>query len=244
MTQFHPDINWLVDFSSGSMPLANALCVSAHLEYCGRCRQRVAELNALGGSLMKNGAGSTAGPVVAAEEPVSASILDAVFSAIDACENQTGEVPVAAAQTPAPRAVKDSSGATGGKLPSCLDKLLPQGIDKLNWQKLGSGLKVARLGAGDEKCEVALHRLSAGGGVANHDHRGEEVTVVLQGSFSDRRGLYLPGDFIVMGQGDQHRPIASKDMDCLCLASVEAPICFTGPFARMLNPFLRVQPGA
>ncbi|MBT8139338.1 MAG: ChrR family anti-sigma-E factor [Gammaproteobacteria bacterium] len=253
MAQFHPNINWLVDYSSGTLTLANALCVSAHLEFCGSCRQRVAELNALGGSLMqKQAEGSAQGfgqhpPAAFASTPDDA-LLQGVFEKIDAQARAAATTatadnadPVVAPNTSSSPA-EDASDALG--LPTCVRKLVPGGFDSLQWRKLGSTLSVARLGAGDQAREVSLHRLRAGGGVPNHDHRGEEVTVVLKGSFSDQRGLYLPGDFMLMGEGDSHRPTASKDMDCLCLSSVEAPIRFTGPLSRLMNPFMSVQTGA
>lgn len=237
MAQFHPDIHWLVDYSSGTLPLANTLCVSAHLEYCPRCRQRVAELNALGGALLK---ADSSPPSQQEQTEVSGSLLDAVFDKIDALDSDGDDAQPVTATPKRPPTLTDSGAA---QLPRCLHSLLPGGVDKLDWRKLGASLNVARLGAGDPQREVSLHRMKAGGGVANHDHRGLEVTVVLQGSFSDQRGLYLPGDFLVMDSGDRHRPQASEDMDCLCLSAVEAPIRFTGPVARVLNPFLKIRPG-
>lgn len=247
MAQFHPNIHWLIDYSSGTLTLANALCVNAHLEFCGACRQRVAELNALGGSLMQKQAASEAQAVdqqAAADADNSANdtLLQGVFEQIDAQARAQTSTMVAAAD-PAPQVqLKGDNNAHG--LPACVRKLVPGGVDALRWRRLGPTLSVARLGAGDEAREVSLHRLRAGGGVPNHDHRGEEVTVVLEGSFSDQRGLYLPGDFMLMGEGDRHHPTASKDMDCLCLSSVQAPIRFTGPLSRLMNPFLSVQTGA
>ena len=133
--------------------------------------------------------------------------------------------------------------ASNSPLPSCLSSLLPAGDTKqLDWKRLSTSLKVARLPAGDPKREIALHKIKPGGSVANHDHRGREVTVVLTGSFSDQNGLYLPGDFLVKEPGEAHRPMASEDTECICLSVMDAPVKFTGVVSRLINPFLRIKP--
>ena len=126
----------------------------------------------------------------------------------------------------------DSSG-----VPSCLKKLIPNGFDKLKWKSFGKSLRISHLETGDSQREVALHRISPGAKIANHDHRGQEITVVLKGSFSDEEGLYMPGDFIVKKSGEKHKPIVSKDSECICLTVSDGPIKLTGFFARFLNPF-------
>ena len=75
-----------------------------------------------------------------------------------------------------------------------------------------------------------------------HGHAGSEITVVLQGSFSDQDGRYAQGDFLVRGPGDEHRPVAAADSDCLCLAVLDAPIRLGGLLGRLANPFLRIHP--
>ena len=46
-----------------------------------------------------------------------------------------------------------------------------------------------RLFTGQNKYEVALHQICAGGKTPKHDHNGTEYTVVLQGRFSDERSV-------------------------------------------------------
>ena len=268
MPQLHPDIHWLIDYAAGSLPLSHALCVAAHIEHCMICRHKARELSAIGGSLISLGqenvlddedALSIDSLTVNEASPLSDELVDSVWAAIDECD------PGEAGLQPAPKqaanlATELSSGLNETPLPTCVQKLLPgnsdsnpnsnsdnnpdSNLEKLNWKKLGRSLSVTQLACGDTKREVALHRLRPGRGVANHDHRGQEVTVVLRGSFSDQQGLYLPGDFLVMQAGQAHQPIASGDMECICLSVVDAPIKFTGPLNRLLNPFLKIHPAA
>jgi putative transcriptional regulator len=101
---------------------------------------------------------------------------------------------------------------------------------------------MARLQTGQKEFEVALHRIKAGGSVAKHDHGGTEITLVLDGSFSDENGIYHEGDFLVREAGETHRPLASRDAPCICLSVVAAPVRMTGTFTRLLNPFLAFKP--
>lgn len=72
-----------------------------------------------------------------------------------------------------------------------------------------------------------------------HDHQGEEITVILKGSFSDLDDQYHVGDFIVRRPGEKHQPVASQDEDCLCLYTLEAPLTMTNWFYRLLQPLIR-----
>ena len=56
------------------------------------------------------------------------------------------------------------------------------------------------------------------------NNKGDEITVILRGSFSDREDKYAVGDFIVRTRRETHRPVASQDQDCLCLTTLDEPI--------------------
>jgi putative transcriptional regulator len=126
-------------------------------------------------------------------------------------------------------------------VPKVIAKLLPRD-GKLKWQRISSSLKTARLQTGQSQYEVAFQRISSGGKVVEHDHRGLEVTMVLCGSFSDEDGVYNQGDFLVRNPGEVHRPTATQNQDCLCISVVEAPVKVTGFFGKLVNPFLSFRP--
>jgi putative transcriptional regulator len=75
----------------------------------------------------------------------------------------------------------------------------------------------------------------------HHEHRGDEITVVLQGSFSDQEDNYHVGDFIVRTKGEKHRPVAAQHEDCLCLSTLDAPIRMSNWFLRMIMPVLTAR---
>ncbi len=214
--QFHPDQFLLNDYVAGSLPGAVALPLAVHLEYCPQCRGESHQLEELGACIFDE-----LDPV-----PVSDEAFERLMRRIDAGSDT---VPAHGAV-----AVQDA-------LPRALHRLVPEGLDALDWRRIGS-LRSSRLAFGDSHREVALQHISAGGKVLEHGHRGSEFTVVLRGSFSDQEGCYRAGDFLFRGPEDVHRPVAAQDSDCLCLAVLDAPLRFGGWVGRIANPFLKIHP--
>ncbi len=225
MTQHCPDSQWLTEYVAGSLSESQALCVSTHLNFCETCRSQAAELNTVGALVFDN-------------QAPSASVDPAMFDQImNRIENPIHtEQPALSAR---PGALEPLSAVE--KLPLAIGKLMPEGMDNLRWKKLGKHIRVANLDRLDEQRDISLHKLMPGGTVAEHDHHGEEITVVLCGSFSDQDGVYRAGDFIVRKPGETHRPMVTDDEECICLSVCDAPVKFTGMFTRLLNPLVAYQ---
>ena len=221
MTHYHPDQFLLNDYVAGSLPGAVALPIAVHLEYCAQCREEGAQLSRLGAELF-----SELDPV-----PVGDDAFARLLERLDG----KGAVPMTPLAPQRPARTRDG-------LPRALRSLVPTGVEDLDWKRISASLRASRLGFGDPQREVALHHIRAGGKVLAHGHAGSEITVVLQGSFSDQDGRYAQGDFLVRGPGDEHRPVAAADSDCLCLAVLDAPIRLGGLLGRLANPFLRIHP--
>lgn len=220
MVKYHPDVRYLTDYSAGSLPQAQALCVATHLHYCNSCKARVRELNELGTALFTR------------QQPVAVetSAFDKLLARIDADGNHTPEPQIRVAERQ-------------GTLPRAIAKLCKDNLDSLNWRSIGKQFRFAPLQLGDRQRETSLLHIKAGGSVPRHRHRGDEITVVLQGSFSDHEDKYNTGDFIVRTQGEIHRPVASQDEDCLCLSTLDAPIQMSNWLLRLLMPLFNQRLG-
>ena len=213
----HPNSDLLIDYASGALSPGLCVSVSSHLHFCALCRDKNEELSSLGGNLLET----------TAPAELNASALDDVLGRLD-------EI-----QPPRPftqRTLPDDE----AKLPELVKNLLPD--DGLKWKFLSPALRVARLAVGESRYELALHKIKAGGKTPAHDHNGLEITVVLQGSFSDADGIYHEGDFLIREPGDVHRPTASQNNPCICLSVSESPIKLVGPIKRLLNPLFSVTP--
>lgn len=214
MVKYHPDARFLTDYSAGSLPLAQALCVATHLHYCGSCRLRVRELTELGSLLFQ-------------QQVMPPPATDAAF---DRLLQRIGTLPAATA-TPTEPAPADPT-----VLPRPLARLARGNPENLSWRRIGKGFRYSRLDTGDTSRETSLLHIKAGGNVPHHRHAGDEITVVIKGSFSDQDDNYGVGDFIVRTEGEQHRPVASQDEDCLCLSTLDRPIVMSNLFYRLLAP--------
>ena len=219
MIHHHPSSDRLAAFSAGTLPLSEALCLSAHLEQCHQCRQQVKRLNNLGSELMHQ-----LSPAAIPDE-----LRDRVMSRIN-------ETPAEAVSDSVPNDIPTEENG----VPRCLRSLIPRGYDELNWKRLSPSIHAAKLCSDVNGSKIEMIRIQPGGQVASHNHTGEEITLVLKGSFSDEAGIYRQGDIIFRNKDDKfHRPMASQDAECICLTAVESPIQFTGFFARLFNPLIR-----
>lgn len=229
MIKHHPDHNMLTEYCAGTLDWALSLGITTHLHFCSECRNTVAQLNSIGGGLLNQ----------CPQEQVSQDVFSNLMAQIQASETTTMAVISAPVEQPLHPSITKDRMLTN--LPKVVRKLLPK--DKaLRWKSVSPNLKMARLAAGQDKYEVAFHRICSGGKVAQHDHGGLEVTIVLKGSFSDGDGIYTPGDFLVRHPGEVHRPTAAQNEDCLCFSICEAPVRVTGLLGRLINPFLSIKP--
>jgi len=107
------------------------------------------------------------------------------------------------------------------------------------WASLGTGVRQSILSAGREG-SVRLLYIPPGQAVPDHSHNGLELTLVLQGSFSDETGRFGVGDLEVADQTLEHTPIADLGAPCICLAATDAPLRFTSLIPRLLQPLFRI----
>lgn len=217
MARHHPSADLLTDYTAGTLPAAQAACVSAHLHYCDSCRRATEQLQHVGGVLFERLA-----PVA-----VSESVLDSVLARLD--EPQ----PLTFSRAPARQS----------PLPPLLLRIINGDFSELTWKRVTKSLSVSYLKTGEASHEFALYRIAAGGAIPEHDHGGSEMTLVLSGGFADDRGAYHPGDFVCRAAGDSHAPVAIDGEDCICLAVLDAPLRFTRWQHRWMNPFLQLNAG-
>ena len=235
MADFHPSDNQLLEYSAGTCDWAVGLSIAAHLHYCPQCRARISELNQIGGFFLSE-------PV---SQEISSNSFSKTLSKIRHVTEHSGDERKShcASKYDFSHGMEDQhyKPNDGPSYPPVVKKLL-QSTGKLHWRQVGFAVKASRLLTGQDKYEVNLHRIRKGGTVPEHDHQGLEITIVLEGSFSDENGVYHPGDFIAKLPGEKHRPTATQDNDCLCLSVSEAPIKLSGFWGRMITPFFKISP--
>lgn len=130
---------------------------------------------------------------------------------------------------PKPQIMKDD--------PRAIIQFFGKPIDDLAYKTLLPGVRECRLDAG-EHTRAILYRIRAGQKLPEHTHDGSEVTLVLRGSFHDQSGHFKRGDIVIADEDVNHVPYADEREECVCFSVIDAPVRLTGPFGRLINPFL------
>jgi len=224
MTHYHPSVEMLTDYAAGSLPLTHALCVSTHIEHCHECQQQLRKLEILGSHLFD-------------DVPTEPRRLDHLKQSVLAKLNESD--PVSESVSKESTESKLDAFLEDYSVPKSLRQFVKKSYDQLSWTRLSPSFKIATLYNEEGGAQVALTRVKAGAHMPSHTHTGDEITLVLEGAFSDEAGIYRKGDFIQRGANHKHKPIVTKDAECICLTVLDAPIEFTGWFTRLLNPLIR-----
>jgi putative transcriptional regulator len=178
--------NLLARYVAGTLPAPVNMAVGAHLELKKDNRAFVESLETLAGEAVD----TMPGAAVSNRE----KRLDDIFS------SQAAPEPVARER---------------GMIPMALAALVPHEIDSIPWRSKMPGYKECALGVIDG-CEVNLLWIRAGRKMPAHTHEGSEITLVLDGAFSDLRGRY--------GRGD--------------IALTDAPLRLTGSYRQFFSEFI------
>lgn len=212
----HPDDDILWHYCCGAASPGAALVVRAHIETCPHCRSGLKVFEALGGALLERIEGVA----------MSDAALELALARI--------ERPAVAPARP----VK--------KLPAFLDGFaLPPSVAAAAvrgryWAAPGVWIAPIDTGETDRRIKTYLMYVKAGMIMPEHTHAGQEMTLMLKGSFTDKYGALAVGDFAVRTEEDSHSPAITADEDCLCLVMQTAPIVPKTWLGRILQPFARI----
>ncbi|WP_417718941.1 ChrR family anti-sigma-E factor [Salipiger sp.] len=111
--------------------------------------------------------------------------------------------------------------------------------DPPKWRMLGGGIRQQILSE-EEGASLRLLYIPPGRAVPEHGHNGLEMTLVLQGSFSDSEGAFARGDVETAHDEVDHQPVAGPGAPCICLAATDAPLRFASFLPRLLQPIFRI----
>jgi putative transcriptional regulator len=206
----------LLAHAAGKLAAPVALLVETHLALSPASRRCHAIYEAIGGALLEG----------IEAEPLQEAAWERISARLAQMEEKRPPL-------------QEVAGEEDILLPIPLRRFLPRGLDGLSWRTYGN-IAEADLDLGSPEHRARFFRLKAGRSVPQHTHGGQELTLVIQGSFSDKRGHYRRGDVAIADPSIDHRPRADEGEDCLCFTVTDAPLKLTGPIGRLLNPFLRV----
>ncbi len=216
---FHPGEGLLMDYASGAMGEAWGLAVASHLTLCPTCRGVNSRLESLGGCLLDSIEPGT----------MTSGCLEAVLSRLDeTIDDPSATKPAMTGSMNTPILPQPLRGYAGGD------------VDDLEWQRLGLGAYHLPIATNDDAAFARLLRIPAGRPVPQHTHQGLELTLVLDGSFSDVTGRYARGDLQEADETLEHQPHADTGVDCICLAVTDAPLRFSSLAARLVQKVIDI----
>lgn len=220
MINFHPTDDQLRQYVEGFASPAQSLMISAHVDMCQACQEKVELLNQECAEQALQGA--TDGP----------SNLDA-----DLCSAMISQI----TELPASEGIVVDTNLTKGLELDGREFMLPRALQRYakktdSWSKIVGKLWHAPVDLGPIGRADFIY-MEKGGSVPEHTHKGNELTLVINGEFEDEMHLYDSGDFIALDGRHQHTPISNADEGCLVFSIVDQPLHFTSGLARLLNPF-------
>ena len=210
----HPDIATLMAFSAGTLEEPFAAVIATHLAMSEAGRETVRRMDAIGGALLED----------EPEAELAPGALERLLGSLDAGGD---DVPAPAAE--------------GAEVPLPLRRYLPEGLAGVRWKWTGPGVATAELARGrDGRSRLLLLRVAGGRRVPEHGHGGQELTLILQGAYRDRFGVFAAGDIADHDEEVDRQPVAEPGADCICLVAVDAKLTFRGRLMRALQPLFGI----
>lgn len=208
--EHHVPDNLLIAYASGSLGHAFSLVVASHVSLCPDCRASLEAHCAVGGALLDDDSGAS----------VDQAIKSDLMRRLDDVADESAPVYGRVGPLPGPVVAE-----LGGAAP--------------RWRPLGFGVRQHIL-SNTAEGSVRLLSIPAGQSVPDHSHGGLEMTLVLQGSFSDETGRFETGDVEIADEHLEHTPVAGAGETCICLAATDAPLQFRSLVPRILQPVFRI----
>ncbi len=220
--KYHPDIELLLKYANGQLPASISVAIGIHQHECQLCQERVADIEAIGGDAIELSQSSGNECFTPMEPNQSFEKLMGDIGSLSQFEEESEYAECAVADVDRP----------------ILAQLGNRDFSKLVWKRVTPWIKKAEVPLGQDGNQIEVLKFAPNAKIPQHTHKGEEITVVLEGDFSDAEGTYHEGEFIIQDQSNEHQPVAGKD-GCICLAVTTAPLNFTGTFGPVLNWFNR-----
>lgn len=220
MIKFHPTDTQLVKFSEGGLASAESILTAAHCDMCSDCSTKVSLFTE---SLAHN----IFGREPHREQPIQ---RDFIFM----FENIVHQTCESLDLQPLESGAACTIELDGRKLN--LPPTLTRFADRLGeWSHLVGKIWQAQIDIGGGYLGHLIY-MEKGGTVPEHTHKGSEITLVLDGEFSDGLDVYRNGDFISLNDTHIHAPVSQVQNGCLVLSIIDQPLYFTSGWAKLINP--------
>jgi putative transcriptional regulator len=194
-------------YVAGNLPTPARVLVASHLELKPRSRALARGLEVMAGEELEQ------------EKPKPLSDRASRLAAI-----LGSDAPAPIVLPPQPR---------NAVFPRALREFVGFDADETPWRTRMPGFREHELGD-IEGFHVSLFWIRPGRRIPTHTHGGVELSLVLDGAFTDVHGRYGRGDISIADETVEHRPTAEMDRPCIGMAITDAPLRLTGSIPRRL----------
>ena len=206
----------LLDHAAGSLSMPMETLVACHLTVCGHCRKRADLAEAVGGSML--------------EEGESHRLLGTVEDLLARAQMNPGN------SAPSVSTFRTSPG-----VPRPLGRLLPDGLEAVDWKRLVPGIKQHNLSEQPRRNGAfKLLYLEPGVVLSAHTHNERELTYLVKGSYQDEIGRFTAGDIADLDNNDVHQPVVDTHEPCIALIATHSPVRYTGVIGKIMQPFVGI----
>ena len=221
MIKHHPKFELIQAYVNGDLPASLSMGIKIHAEMCPICQQQIAQLTEQVAEMSFENESTQVNSIKTEENTAEVS-----FDFASMIDNITNSSAIQEVIQPMSRNItfKEKS------------YQLPAVLNRIQFGKTANVGKLSRtrLQLDEEEIHSSLLHINAGGGVPEHTHKGFELTVLLDGSFSDEKGEYVKGDFIMLDASIKHNPFSEEG--CLCYTVANDALHFTQGINKLLNP--------
>ena len=213
----HLDDATLMAYAAGTLDESLSVVAASHMAFCHECARGARFADALGGMIFER----------QEETPLHDNALTNFLTRLDSPMPDVGY----RSGRSLPNHARTSS------LPRALARYLDKPLEDTTWKRIAPGLAIHELPVSPAaRGRLHLFRIAAGKAMPEHGHGGNELTLVLSGSYSDCFGRFAPGDVADLDPDANHQPIVDAGAPCTCLIATEAPARFTNLMARIFQP--------
>ncbi len=210
----------LLGYAAGLLDQAQSLIVATHLALSPQARNKVRSCEAVGGALMEK----TCSPVAMKRDSL-ARVLDKLDDMQDRQPREEYET----FQIVFPE---------GLSIPVVLRRNISCRPVHVHWRTLYPGMQACDVSLECRSSHARFLKARRGVRAPEHTHKGMEITLVLDGAFSDDRGTFHRGELVVVDESCRHAPVACPQQGGTYMIVSSAPAQLTG-LARLLSPFFR-----
>lgn len=222
MIKHHPKFELLQGFVDGDLPASLAAGIAIHAELCSVCQEKIDLLTEqIAQASFEDDVMESDIDNINASNDISVLDFEQIIGTITA-SNDVANTKV----NLEPRTITFKN--VQYTLPNALRNVV---LGKT--AQIGK-LSRARINLSEGEIHTNLLHIGAGGSIPEHTHKGFELTLLLEGTFSDHQGNYVKGDFIMLDKRHQHQP--ATEQGCLCYTVANDAMHFTQGINKLLNP--------